>query len=297
MTISSHTVLLGLFDGLHIGHMSAVKELVKYQGQKIVYTFKSLSMDTKGERKLLMTDREKEDMLYALGVDRVISVDFKTVKKIFPQMFIDLILRRELGATRVICGENFHFGAGGMADALTLKSLCAEIGIETVIVPTVCADGEPVSTTRIRKLLLQGDISEANRLLGREYSFKGRVTGGFDVNERSGQKTLLLKYDETRLLPKYGVYVSTIVSDGRERSAVTNIGSMIYGGGRPEIETAFLTSCDPICSDEAEVRLKEFLREERRLSSVEELRRAVVEDIETVRKKTGTEKSRAKRNL
>ena len=115
--MSDINVLLGLFDGLHRGHMRAVEELLKCGGEKTVFTFNSASMTTKGERGLLMIDSEKEDRLIALGADRVISRDFGEIKDLSPEEFVQKILLNELKAKRVICGENFRFGRGGKADA------------------------------------------------------------------------------------------------------------------------------------------------------------------------------------
>ena len=92
--INGSAVLLGIFDGLHRGHMSAVNELLKFPGKKIVYTFNSLTVSTKGDRKLLLTDREKVKMLYDLGADQVVSEDFQAVRSLSAHGFLDLIVRR-----------------------------------------------------------------------------------------------------------------------------------------------------------------------------------------------------------
>ena len=117
-------VLLGLFDGLHLGHMSAVNELLHFGGERVVYTFDSLSVSTKGGRKLLMTDKEKREALIKLGVDRVVSEDFLKIKDIPGREFAEKILCRELNAEKVIVGENFRFGKGASDGAQELKSYC-----------------------------------------------------------------------------------------------------------------------------------------------------------------------------
>lgn len=171
-------VLLGLFDGLHLGHMSAVNELLRFGGERVVYTFDSLSVSTKGGRKLLLTDKEKREALIKLGVDRVVSEDFLKIKDIPGREFAEKILCRELNAEKVIVGENFRFGKGASDGAQELKSYCEALNIGFSAVPVLEDGGEPISTTRIRKLIESGDLKEAARLLGRSYSVGGIIKRG-----------------------------------------------------------------------------------------------------------------------
>lgn len=165
----SKTVLLGLFDGLHRGHRSAISEVLRRGGERTVFTFRSKSLDTKGERGLLMTDKEKEQQLRALGFE-VKSIDFAQVRDMSPREFIKEILAGELHASAVVCGENFRFGKGGSGDIFELKRLCGERGISVTAVPLLYDGGGPVSTTRIRRLIECGDLAQANRLLGYPYT-------------------------------------------------------------------------------------------------------------------------------
>lgn len=280
------TALLGLFDGLHRGHMSAVRELLKCTGEKIVYTFDSLSMTTKGMRGLLMTDSEKRQMLEKLGVDRVISEDFASVRDIAPREFVQNVLRDRLGAEKVICGENFRFGKGGAAGAEELTKLCRECGIETLIVPTVYDGGSPISTTRIREHIERGEIKEANRLLGREYGFSGEIAHGFRIGSAIGIKTLNIAFESVRVLPKKGVYASAVRLAGEELIGITNVGTRptVHDNGEVVIETHLLDFSGDIYGERAEVRLTAFMREEKRFASLSELRDTVANDIEKRRK-------------
>lgn len=274
--------MLGLFDGLHRGHMSAVRELLKCSGEMLVYTFDSASVVTKGARGLLITDGEKREMLLDLGVDRVISNDFSKVRNVSPREFVQSILRGGLRVTKAICGENFRFGSGGSAGADDLKMLCRECGIETVIVPTVYDGGEPVSTTRIREHIERGEIEEANRLLGRRYGFSGEIAHGFRIGSSMGIKTLNIAFPPERVMPKKGVYASLVKLSGRELMGITNIGTRptVHESGEVVIETHLLDFSEDVYGERAEVMLTGFMREEKRFGSVEELRQTVASDIE-----------------
>ena len=279
------TVLLGLFDGLHRGHMSAVNELLRHGGRKVVYTFDSLSLSTKGGRGLLMTDDEKRRALLNLGVDEVISRDFSDIKDVEPRDFVEKILLGELSATRAVCGENFRFGRGGQADPQVLSSICREFNIETVIVPTVCSGGEAISTTRIRRLIEQGEILEANELLGYAYGFEGEIIHGDRVGTQMGIKTVNIAFDPQRVLPKRGVYMSQVTLEGETYRGVTNVGTRptVHDDGMVVIETHILDFHGEVYGETARVGLMRFMREEKRFGSLEELRETVANDIQLVK--------------
>ena len=283
--MTEKTVLLGLFDGLHRGHMSAVSELLKHKGERVVFTFDSLSMSTKGERGLLMTDEKKRETLLKFGADEVISRDFNLLRETSAEEFVDRILDKELHAGRVICGENFRFGKGAKAGAKELKELCAAKNIEAVAVPTVFDGGEAISTTRIRKLIEGGEISEANRLLGYEYGFEGEIIHGDRIGTSMGIKTLNIGFDTVRALPKKGVYASRVKLSEGSFAGVTNIGTRptVHEDGKIVIETHLIDFDGDIYGERAEVALAEFLREEKRFGSLEELRAAVAGDISKVK--------------
>ena len=279
--MSDINVLLGLFDGLHRGHMRAVEELLKCGGEKTVFTFNSASMTTKGERGLLMTDSEKKERLIALGADRVISRDFGEIKDLSPEEFVRKILLNELKAKRVICGENFRFGRGGKADATVLRELCRSLGIETSVVPTVCDGWLPISTTRIRGLIESGDISEANRLLGYCYGFGGIIEHGSGIGRKMGIKTVNTAFDPRRALPKKGVYASKAKIDGEIFPGVTNIGTRptVHSDGKIVIETHIIGFEGDVYGKSVFVALTDFLREEKRFGGLDELKEAVAKDI------------------
>lgn len=194
------TVLLGLFDGLHRGHRCAIDEVLRRDGEKLVFTFRSKSLDTKGARGLLMTDCQKESAFRELGFE-VKSVDFAQVKDMSPREFVKEVLADELSATAVVCGENFRFGRGGQADSCELERLCGEFGIEVTAVPLMYDGGEPISTTRIRRLIEAGDLAQANLLLGSPYTVECETSAG----------EMILSPDMVH--PKAGSYKAVLICD------------------------------------------------------------------------------------
>lgn len=278
-------VLLGLFDGLHRGHRRAVSELMKQSGKKTVFTFDSASVSTKGDRGLLMTDSEKRAQLLKLGADEVISEDFSEYKNASPEEFVKNVLIDRLGAKTAVCGENFRFGKDAAAGAEELFEICKKYGCKAVIVPTEYDGGEPISTSRIRTLLQQGDAETANRLLGYVYSFDGRVCHGFRIGSQMGFKTINLPHSPKLVLPKKGVYRTETELCGEKYPSITNIGTRptVHKDGEVVIETHVLDFDGDLYGDYARVGLLEFIRPEKRFESAEELKKAVEEDIEKVR--------------
>lgn len=278
-------LLLGLFDGLHRGHMSAVSELLKADGKKLVFTFNSEGFSPKGERGLLMTDRKKREALIKAGADGVISRDFSELCGLTPKEFVDSIIDKEIHAERVFCGENFRFGRDASAGAKELGALCREKGIEVSVVPLLYDGGEPISTTRIRGLIERGETLEAGRLLGYAYGFEGEILHGSQIGRRMGIRTLNIAYDRRLVLPKKGVYMSRTEIDGKSFWGITNVGDRptVHSDGETVIETHLIDFDGEVYGDCARVGLGKFLREERRFGSLDELRETVERDIKTVK--------------
>lgn len=279
--INGSAVLLGIFDGLHRGHMSAVNELLKFPGKKIVYTFNSLTVSTKGDRKLLLTDREKVKMLYDLGADQVVSEDFQAVRSLSAHGFLDIIVRRELDCDTVIAGENFRFGSGAIAGKNELKIMCEHLGMKAIIVPTVCAAGEPVSTTRIRNLIERGDVSEANRLLGRRYGINGRLSRTLRTEGVFSLRTLSMSIDKDRVVPKMGIYATHVIMSGKSYGAVTNIRELDdKNDGRVYARSIILSQPAGLFGENGSVLFDEFIRPPRDFATVDQLKEAFKKDIE-----------------
>ncbi len=283
MKTQLRAVLLGLFDGVHLGHAAACSALSRSgAGRKTVYTFRSGELKTKGERKLILTDSEKKQRLLSLGADEVIFAPFAEVRDFRPEEFVRKVIKDELGANRVICGENFRFGKNAAGGCDILGELLQSEGIELEIVPTVMADGETVSTTRIRKLLEQGDIRSANRLLGYKYFLKGTVLHGDARGRKMGIRTINTSFDGQKLLPPGGVYSSDVIVGGRRYMGVTNVGvrPTFYKSGETGIETHIIDFDGDVYSNTVSILFNEFYRKEKKFSEVAELIAAINGDIQ-----------------
>ncbi len=272
-------VLLGLFDSVHIGHIKTVEALCRTDaGEKLVYTFNLLSLDTKGERTPLITEAYREKLLLDAGAHRVISVDFAAVRGLSPEEFVENILIGELGADIVIAGENFRFGRNAAGDMNALRALCNKRGVSVISVPLERDSEGVISTTRIRALLEEGNIIDANRLLGRRYAITGEITHGKALGREWGIRTVNLEYDGCL---KCGVYSTTAEINGKKYKSVTNVGykPTVSDGKNKNAETHILDFDAEVYGERVTVEFNAFYRGEEKFPDRESLISAITKDI------------------
>lgn len=271
------SVAVGVFDGVHTGHRRVV-EAAKHPG------FTTVVLALEGCRKgasRLMTPQDKSQALSELGVDVLCSADLSEVQELSPEEFIDRILLHLFRAKRVACGFNFHFGKNAAGSAQDMVELCAVRGIETVVVPAVRQEGDPVSSTRIRALVEAGDIPAAAALLGRPYGFTLPVTYGDKRGRTLGAPTINQHFPAGFLLPRFGVYASFAEVDGKRYPAVTNIGVRpTVRSPHPLAETYLLGFSGDLYGRLIRVSLLSFLRGEKKFDSLEALKAAIARDAE-----------------
>jgi len=210
---------IGNFDGIHRGHQEIVRTLKKLAGpagKTGIITFIPLpfSVLKKAPHLYLTPRKEKEKIFQNLGVDFIYYFKFtRRFSMISPQEFVNLIATK-IGPCSVVVGENFHFGKGRGGNAQKLKELARNL-FSVIILPRVQDEG-PISSTRIRELLLLGHLSAANRLLGREYEVCGTVIKGKGKGRRLGFPTINISPPREKLLPLEGVYKVRVMVGKKE---------------------------------------------------------------------------------
>ena len=278
-------VALGLFDGVHIGHRAVIAEVLDAPGlTAAVLSFSDETALPKNAPRL-QTLSDRCDRIEKTGVDELILADFSSISALSPADFVKTILKEQLNARLVSCGENFRFGNGGCGNAATLKTLCEAEGIRVVVAPTVLCDGEAVSSTRIRAALADGNAMLAARLLGHPFSLTGTVQHGDSRGKALGFPTANLPLRNGFAVPRLGVYLSTVEIDGSVYSSLTNIGSHpTFGDTAPLCETTVFDYSGDLYDKEFRVSLVRFLRQEQAFASEEDLTRQLQIDRETAKK-------------
>ena len=208
--------------------------------------------------------------------------DFSEFHAMEPESFVDEILVRRLNANAACCGEDFRFGKKAAGDVGQLAALCQARGIRLDVVPPVTFEGERVSSTRIRSLLGEGRVADANRMLGRAFGYDFTVVRGKQLGRKLDSPTINQRLPDGFVPLRHGVYASVSFAGGAWHPSVTNIGL------RPTVEdTTAVNSETYICGfsgdlygARVEVRLLAFLRPEQRFPSVEALRARIHADAE-----------------
>ena len=269
-------VAVGTFDGVHLGHREVIA------GSDAVLTFDPHPVSVVAPRhtpKLLTTLERKAELIAALGVRELIVIPFDArFAQRSASEFIDDVLVGSLGAAQVSVGENFRFGHKAQGDA---RLLAADDRFETVVRPLLEVDGEIVSSSHIRGLVLAGELSQANRLLGAPFQLQGEVVHGDERGRELGFPTANLVPDEALACPGHGVYAC--LSDGRP--AAVNVGVRpAFQTGRGELVEAFMIDFDgDLYGDRLRLEFLERLRGERRFDTPEDLVAQMHRDVERTR--------------
>lgn len=285
---------IGNFDGVHLGHRRILETVVARAREadrpSVVLTFEphplSVLRPDHAPRRL-QTLRQKGEALEAIGIENLLVIPFtRDFSLTEPEEFIRSILRDRLAVSEVYLGSHFAFGRGKRGDIALLSRMGAECGFLASSVDEAIFEGEPISSTRIRRALARGDVTKANAMLGREYEIDGLVARGDKVGRRIGYPTINLE-PENELHPADGVYVTRIHirSFDRRFDCVTNIGRRptVYEDYATVIETFVLDFSANVYGERVRLFFFERLREERRFPSVTALSEQIGKDIEATR--------------
>ncbi|MGI8507401.1 MAG: bifunctional riboflavin kinase/FAD synthetase [Solirubrobacteraceae bacterium] len=270
-------VAVGEFDGVHVGHREVIA------GGDTVLTFEPHPLAVirpEAMPKLLTSLERKADLVGELGVQELVVVPFdETFAAQSPADFITQVLVARLRATHVSVGENFRFGHGAAGDA---ELLAADERFETRVVPLVEVDGEIVSSSHIRALVLAGDVEHAARFLGAPFALRGEVVTGDKRGRTLGFPTANIVADDKLVCPGRGVYAAR--ADGA--CAAVSIGVRpTFGAGRAELVEAYLLDREvDLYGQTLAIDFLARLRGERRFDSVPALIEQMRSDVELTRR-------------
>lgn len=275
---------LGLFDGVHLGHRSVIAAAASL-GVCHAVTFSAETMPQKQEKSLryIYDTRQKQKLLEESGADSVTALDFSSYSMLDGLTFCQKILCERLHTNAVVCGEDYRFGYRAACDTEDLRRFGEMLGFQTIIVPKLCDKSEqPISSSRIRVLLEEGEMITANRLLGTDYTVYSEVIRGNALGRTMGFPTANQALKPFQCVPKRGVYASVAEIDGMEIPAITNIGlrpTVTETEKRPLAETHLLGWNGELSGKMLTVRLSRFLRAERKFSGFDELAAQIRTDI------------------
>lgn len=298
------TVLtIGTFDGLHVGHREIIETVVgkakENNSRSVLVTFephprmvlqnhfnRDESKNKPGLKKvaLLSTFENKKRLIEDLGIDVLLVVEFNMgFANISSNEFIEKYLYEKTGLKEVILGYDHKFGKNRDGDIDLFRQLGLKYGFEVTTLSPVSVNGETVSSTKIRHYLENGEVRNANSMLGREYTLTGKIIHGDMRGRKLGFQTANLDFSESGLLiPPMGVYAVRVKYSSKMYEGVMNIGTRPSFNSGTEItkEVHIFNFNEEIYGEELEVLFVEKLRNEKKFESVEDLKTQIKKDIE-----------------
>ncbi len=280
---------LGTFDGVHVGHAKVIGEAARAASEgglaARALTFPDLPGDfikTRARAPRIMSNALRERAIYACGADEICYFDLKNGGfEYTAERFVDEVIVGVLNAKKVFCGFNFRFGRGGAAGPEKLGELLRAKGAELTVIPPVELDGELVSSSRIRRLITDGDVASAARALGRPFSTDFPVEHGRQIGRSIGFPTINNRFPQGRLIPAFGVYATRAVVDGVRHGAVTNVGTRPTVGGQEVTEETHIFGVDEdLYGRIVEVEYVARIRGEIYFECLEDLRLQIIRDTE-----------------
>ncbi|NCB33663.1 MAG: bifunctional riboflavin kinase/FAD synthetase [Erysipelotrichia bacterium] len=227
--IKTHVVAcIGYFDGLHLGHQALIQKTnelaATYHCESALITFEPDPWETiKGDKDIhhLSTMRQRINKSVTLGIKNIFILEFtKEMSELSPEEFVSRVLSK-CNLKALVCGFDFHYGAKGAGNPVTLKE---EHQFELYVVPEVEDEKGKISSTRISKLIEVGNVEEASELLGSPYELEGSVSYGRHIGTELGFPTANIVVSNEYIMPALGVYACYVWIDGRRFKAMVNLG-------------------------------------------------------------------------
>ncbi|AEE14249.1 riboflavin biosynthesis protein RibF [Thermodesulfobium narugense DSM 14796] len=285
----SRFLTIGTFDSVHLGHQLLFKQLKKMRKNKedliSVVTFephpriffKSI------ENLSLITIIEERIRLLLEHVDEVIVLQFdELLSKLTPEEFINFLCSN-FKINTIVEGENFHFGRGKGGDVNLLKELGNRFGFNVDVANLYIFDGVPISSSRIRRLIISGKIDEANKLLGWEFFVSGEVIHGDRIGTFLGFPTANLRLPEYKIVPQSGVYSAEVEIAGERYLGALNIGiKPTVGGKKRSIEVHVINFEGNLYQEVITVYFKSKIRDEIKFDSIAALKKQIKLDIDNI---------------
>lgn len=282
------TVLsIGMFDGVHLGHRSIIQQMRDIANRKklspTLLTFHPhprLFFNPDEHLKYLSLQEEKVEIFENLGIENII---FQTFNEDFSSMygkeFISEVIAKKINAQHIVIGHDHLFGKNKSGNFSLLQALSSTYEYSVEQAQTAIYKGFNVSSTQVRKALLEGDIPSANAMLGTPYSLHGMVIHGKKIGRTIGFPTANIEISNEKLLPKAGAYVVKVYLDKNELLGMLSIGNNpTFNGEKTTIEVHILDFNSDIYGKNIKISFYDFLHTQIKFESVEGLIEILNED-------------------
>ena len=286
---------IGNFDGLHIGHQAILDQVkdkahASASASLVFFTephaseYFALEQDSADPPPRICPWREKVKLLSDFGIDFAFFLQFnRSLKTMTPELFLEQVLS-QVNLKHLIIGDDFRFGAKRAGDFDLLREWGDQSGTEVIAHSTVLLNNERISSTRIRSALLQSDFVLAEQLLGRPYTFSGKVVFGQQIGRSIGIPTANLWIPRQRL-PIAGVYAVSCFIEGKTYKGIANMGIRpTVGGTKPVLEVHIFDFDQLVYGKRLIVEFKNKLRDEKKFDNIALLKEQILTDISKAKK-------------
>lgn len=309
---AKRVVAIGTFDGVHIGHQKIIGDAVRAAKEKgegvrsMVMTFHPHPLSVIAPEKcppILTPLNVKADLIRDLHADELLIVPFsEEFSRLSPEEFCDMLFSTTLGAFEVIVGENFRFGHHAKGDVEFLKNFGKKAGMEVIGEPLVTAGDKPISSTRIRNLLIAGDLGEVREILSRPPSTHGKVVHGDKRGRTLGVRTANVEAHVGCVFPGRGVYLADLYVGKDAYACLVNVGHNPTfcavdndSDEKMRIEAHILNFDRNLYGIDVRIDFLERLRDEMKFDNPADLVAQIKEDIAAARRYRGFASSRKKK--
>lgn len=288
-------ITLGTFDGLHLGHQQIVETVIQKSRQiggiNYLLTFDPHPRKVipgRNDIKLLSTLEEKILILENIGLENLFVINFTNeFSRQTPEEFVEKYLVNGIGLKEIVIGYDHHFGKGRDGNFALLQELGNKFSFHVTLVPELSVEGETVSSTKIRNALLTGDVVKAEKMLGRNYTFKGKIVRGDGRGKQLGFPTANISVKESdKLIPAKGIYAAECVVENEKHFGLLSLGSRptFHTDGDIIPEFYIFDFYKDIYEKIMQVNLVRRIRDEEKFNSVDDLIIQMKKDEETGRK-------------
>lgn len=272
-------VILGNFDGIHIGHQElfqVAKNTAQAKGLKTVlfsfFPHPTWVLGTK-PKSLLMSREEKKEKIANLGIDIYVEYPFSIeFSQINAEAFITEILLKKLNGKAVVIGDNYFFGKNKEGNVSYMYELGKKYNFEVFVVKEIKEDNTTVSSSYIRDLIFNGEFNKAGELLGYLYTVSGIVSKGKQLGRTLGFPTINIIPEQIKVLPPNGVYITKVWISGKTYNGISNVGyNPTVNGHIKKVETYIFDFCEDVYDQKASVGFIKYIRPEIKFASLEDL--------------------------
>ena len=290
---SPKVVTLGNFDGVHKGHKELIMKTAELGAEKnlpgfVLSFYPHPRTFFNEEIKYINTLDEKNKNLKDLGADALVILEFnKEIAGLTAESFLQEILHRKMNAKIVVVGYDFLFGKNREGNAESLKEKASAFGIDVYIVPPVEVNGVRVSSSLIRECYIAGDVVMAKEFLGYYPTLSGKVVSGKQLGREIGFPTANIDYEKDRLIPGNGVYAVNVFLEDKEYKGIANIGvkPTVKEDSSVEVEVHLIGFMEDLYGKTIALSFLEKIRDEKKFSSLHELKNQIDNDVRRVIKK------------